>query len=398
MLSEQVAASGKDVSPGAPAEKSLATRILTSGKSSINWLRIADLTGGQGRNGIFARQELLRAKSRIEAMSSTELLAALADTKTLGLDLRSRGEIDGMLITALMKKDLRVAANYLIVPENNHIGLPGNLLRDTINEWTKSDFPSALAWFDGEVAAGGFANKTLGGRDHRRFGIEAILLAKLVASDPVAAANRLRGYPEDHRSYIFERISSNNRGAGNPPDEKELASYVALARETLPSGQQASFISNVVTPFSRAGEYQKIDQFLDHAVASPEERTAAVLTTGRQRFTTLSKDEKLTIEEVDRFREWAARQSPAQVDRFTGSTLAGLLMDRGNGSDPSAKVNELLIHYHEANENDEVLLGFLRNWQFWGDATKARAIAEKFHDPARRDEFLKTLEPDTATP
>lgn len=393
MLRVQVAASGKGVSSGAPAGNSLATRIRTSGKSSINWLRIADLTGEQGRNGIFARQELLRAKVRIEAMSPAELLAALADTKTLGLDPRSRGEIDGMLITALMKKDLRAAADYLIIPENNHIGLPGNLLRDTIDEWTQSDFPSALAWFDGKVAAGGFSNKSLGGRDHRRFGIEAALLAKLVGSDPAAAANRLKGYPEDQRSYIFDRISSNNRSAGRSPDENELASYVALARETLPLGQQASFISNAAAPFSRAGEYQKIDQFLDHAAASPEERIATVLTTGRQRFTTLSKDEKLTIAEVDRFWEWAARQSPTQVGRFTGSALAGLLTDRGNGSDPSAKVNELLIHYHEANENDEVLLGFLGSWPFWGDATKARALAEKFHDPARHSEFLKTLEP-----
>lgn len=398
MLRQQVTAARKDASADTSVEKSLTTRIRTSGKSSINWLRIADLTGEQGERGIFARQELLRAKARIGAMSPSELLSGLADVKSLGLDPRSRGEIDGLLITALMKKDRQAAADYLVIPENNHIGLPGNLLRDTIESWARSDFPGVLAWYDGKVAAGGFVNKALGGRNHRRFGIEAVLLAKLVTSDPAAAANRLKAYPEDQRSFILDRISSGNRSVDRMPDENQLASYIALARETLPPGQQGMFISNALAPFSRAGDYQKIDRFLDDAAASPEERNTTVITTARQRFVTLLKDDKLTIGEIDRFREWAELHSPAQVDRFTGGTLAGLLSDRGNGFDSTAKVNELLFHYHETSGNDEVLLGFLSQWQFWGNADKARTIATKIHDPTRRGEFLKTLEPDPENP
>lgn len=398
MLGEQVAVVRKDSQSDVSGEMSLATRIRTSGKTSINWNRIAELTGEGGGDGIFARQELLRTKARMDAMTPAGLLAALEEVRGLGFDVRSRGEIDGLLIAALMKKDLRAAADYLVIPENNHIGLSGNFMRDTIDEWSKTDFASTLAWFDGKVAEGVFVNKSLGGRDHRRFGIEAVLLTKLVMSDPGAAANRLKTYPENQRSYIFDRITSNNRRADTPPDENELASRVALARETLPPAQQAAVVSNSVTPFSRTGDYQKIDSFLNHAAASPDERTAAVITTGRERFVALVKDDKLTVGEVDRFREWAARQSPEKVDRFTGSTLAGLLTDRGNGFDPTAKVNELLFHYHEVAGNDEVMLGFLGSWRFWGDAAKARALAEKIHDPSRRDEFLKTLEPAPGTP
>ena len=48
LLREQVAASASNDSPPSLPDQSSATRNRTTGKSSINWLRIAEITGEQG--------------------------------------------------------------------------------------------------------------------------------------------------------------------------------------------------------------------------------------------------------------------------------------------------------------------------------------------------------------
>ncbi|RYD47629.1 MAG: hypothetical protein EOP85_05120, partial [Verrucomicrobiaceae bacterium] len=69
-LREQIAASHNQ-SSSAPDSMALRQEKARSG-ASINWLRIAELTGEQ-HDGIFARQELLHARRRVQLMSPAEL-------------------------------------------------------------------------------------------------------------------------------------------------------------------------------------------------------------------------------------------------------------------------------------------------------------------------------------
>lgn len=358
--------------------------------ASINWLRIAELTGEQGNDGIFARQELLRAKARIQAMSPAELLAALANVKTLDLDLRSRREVDGLLLNALGEKDPEAAMTYVSAPENLQMGLPKNILA----AWAKSDLPAALAWFDGQIAKGTFDSKSLDGKTYRRSTIEAALLANLLTSDPDAALRRLSAYPQADRSYIFQEIS-----IYNSRNENDLAARVVLARETLSAREQASVISKSIAFFSEAGDYAKIDGFLDRISATPEERDLSLSATGTNRLASLYSEGKLTTGEIDNFREWAASHSPTTVDRLTGATLSRLADSSGSGdSNLRAKAEELLTYYQETLGNDDVLLGFIEAGRMWRDPGKTRALAEKIKDPARREQFLESLKPGPANP
>lgn len=390
-LRKQIAASGEESASRASSVDSV-TPGRTSPKTTINWLRIAELTGEYGGGGIFAKQELLRVKKRMHLMSPVELLASLATTKSLGLDARSLGEIDGMLIQSLGEKDPQAALDYLTVSGNDHIGLSTRITNSILADWTKKDFPAALAWFEGKIADGSFDSKSLGGRNHRRFNIEATFLANLSVSDPAAAVRRLAAYPEADRAYIFQQIAMFDRYVGKTTDENSLASRVMLARDTLSGPAQGAVIAKSITPFSEAGDYGKIDLFLERVAATPDERTASVAATAKERFEELSKDDRLTVQEVDRFREWATSQSPGKIDEITGRALAVLASNKGNGSDPTTRVNELVLHYQESTGNDDVLLGFLGSWAFWGDAAKARSLAERIRDPDQRARFLATLE------
>src|SRR5687768_9894428 len=79
VLREQIASSHRQSSSG--PDSGATHRASVTSANSINWLRIAELISGQ-QDGIFAKQELLRARKRIQLMSPAELLAALDDTRT----------------------------------------------------------------------------------------------------------------------------------------------------------------------------------------------------------------------------------------------------------------------------------------------------------------------------
>ncbi|MES2921483.1 MAG: hypothetical protein V4819_08050 [Verrucomicrobiota bacterium] len=383
LVRQQISASAGNDSPPSLPDESSATRNRTSGKSSVNWLRIAKITGEQG-GGIFAKQEMLRAKARIREMGKDELLTTLSEIKTLGLDIRSRGQIEGLLIAALGKEDPAAALSYLIVPGNDHAGIGGNLMTNILRDWTRRDMPGALAWFDGQIAAGNFETRSHDGINFRRARFEAALLANLMNTDPAAAAQRLSGYSVANRASIFQNICA----SGNAANENELAARVLLAREALPASGQATVIASSIARFAGQGDYEGIDRFLGRIAATPEERASSIAATGNKRFTNLCRDDKLTTGEIDSFRKWAFSYEPAKVDDITGRALASVAEYH------EAKAKELLLHYQETSGSDDVVLGFLDSWPFWGNEAKARVLAAKIKDPERRDKFLKTLEAD----
>ncbi len=398
LLRQQIAALADPISGAGILEKSIATRNQTSAKASINWRRIAEITGYDGSDGIFAKQELLRAKIRIQAMTPAELLATLAGIKELGLDVRSRMEIDGMLITALGEKDPEAALTYLATPANDSIGFSWGIINPILATWTKTDLPAAISWFDRMIAAGSFDSTALDEKNYRRIRVEAVLLAQLSISDPAGAARRLNAYSGEDRSIIFVALSQFDRYTAETTDEKELISRVILAKACLPAGAQAEIIAKTISPYSVAGDYEKIDRFLDRVDATPEERAASIAAAARERFGKLSREDHLTLEEVDRFRNWATIHSLEKIDEVTGGALAMVASNHRNGSDPREKIIELISHKQESSGNDEVLLGFIRNWPQWGDAEKARSLADKIRDPELRDQFLESLNSDPFAP
>lgn len=387
-LRRQVDAAGQAFPGPLPTGSTSSSR---SSAKSVNWLRLAEITGEGGADGIFARQELLRAKMRLQTMTADELLASLAAIKELGLDARSRREVDAMLVTALAEKDPAAALNYIRTPANDRLGLLGGTMHSILAAWTKSDLPAALAWFDGQIASGAFDSKSLTGKNQSRFNIEAILLASLSASDPAAAAVRLSAYPPADRITLFRLLSQFDHGATASTDENELASRVALARSGLPATEQAAFVSNSISAFSKTGDYEAIDRFLDRVDATPEERAASIPAAARERFASLASSDQLTVREIDRFRKWVTTRASGKTDELTGRALATISFNPGNGFDPTELLDGLVSHYQDSSGNDAVLIGFLEGGGFWGDKAKASLFIEKIHDPDQRARYFEKL-------
>ncbi|RYD36816.1 MAG: hypothetical protein EOP87_04755 [Verrucomicrobiaceae bacterium] len=397
LLRKQIAGANGD-SPSPPATDAASNRKHTTPKGFVNWLRLAELTGQYNPGGIFATQERKRAEKRIQAMSQAELLAALEQVKSLDLDTSALFKIVELLFTELGKKDPEAAAKLLIDPGNDHIILSGILKGSILANWAKRDLPGALAWFDQEIAAGSFTSKSLDGSNGQRLSFEAAFLARLSLSDPETAVQRLAAYPPEERSAIFIVITQSDRYITGTTDVTELASRVALARGGLSAEQQAKIISDSIGSFAGAGDYGKVADFLEQVAATPEERASSVAAAAGERFQNLGRKGTLTTAEVDRFREWATGQTPEKVDEFTGRALAVVAADRRTATDRLAGISELLSHYQESSGNDDVLLGFLGTWYYWGNVEKARSLAEQIHDPERRARFLGSLSTDVRSP
>jgi hypothetical protein len=53
---------------------------------------------------------------------------------------------------------------------------------------------------------------------------------------------------------------------------------------------------------------------------------------------------------------------------------------------------ELAVQYHDASDNDDVLLSFLNGWGARQNKEQARILAGKISDAKRREEILQNLQ------
>jgi hypothetical protein len=101
----------------------------------------------------------------------------------------------------------------------------------------------------------------------------------------------------------------------------------------------------------------------------------------------LSHKRKINAEDIDTMRAWIATQSPDSVDRLTGSAIARSA--QVNQKLDFSEASELALRYHEASGNDEVLVSFLSSGAAHANKDKARELAARISDAARREEILE---------
>lgn len=380
-----IATAGGNISDGSSSERPAATRTAPSGKSSISWQRLAELTHERSQ-GIFARQEMLRAEMKIHAMTPAELVAALGEIDALGLDVRTAGDLTEKIIEALGKKDPGAALDYL-TDGKLRLGLRGRIMEDILSNWMKKDMGAAIGWLDGRIASGALDSKALDGKSYQRIGLEAILLSQLITSDPASASRRLLALPENQRFDVFSGLTQIRRDE-KAFSESDLAAYISLVRGTLATNAQSAVITKPVARIAQQPGYDKIDQYLESVTATPDERTTAVREAGETKFRFLANENRLNVETVDTFRQWAAKQSPDSVDQITAAALAGVSLNGANAFDRAA---DLASHYHDRTGNDQILIRFLGNGYNNGNKEKARTLAGKISDAAVRQRILDQI-------
>lgn len=362
-------------------------REAAAAKPAIRWQRIAELKS-EGSHGILSKQELLRAEMRIRAMNPDELRDALAELTSQEMDQRIRSDLQAELLTVLAEKDPAGALD-LLTGRNGILISRVNFASNMLVKWARKDPTAAVSWLDAKIAAGDFKSTSLKGGNHQRTEMEMGLLTILIGSDPEAAAARLSDLPQEQRSGVLSQFADIMRRKDGGIPENELSSFAAIVRSSLPADQQIQMITGPVGSLAGQPGYDKIDQYLEQVAASPAERTSSVREAADVKFRSLANNGRLTVEEIDRFRSWAASQSPETVDQITADSLTKLCW---NGSSSAPKAWDLAIHYHQQTGNDKILSQFVRSAPGAFGKEKLLSMVELIKDEEIRKETVRLLQ------
>lgn len=352
-------------------------------KEPLDWKKIAaEVAEMRGANGMGDMRTMIHLQQRLLSMSKEELVAALEEIASLDISNDARGMLEQMLIGPLIEKDPELAlTRFADRVRDQKNGLAWQL-SNALGKWTAKDPEKACAWFDKQIEAGVFDNKSLDSRNQTRNQFEGSLISGLLGTNPDDAGRRLGGLPEEQRSevlsfYAFQQLK----------DQDQLA-YAKLVRSQIPENAQASTIANQTSRMVMQGGYEKVTEYLDRINASASERSASVARAADSKIQNLSRQKTLAREDLDAMRTWADAQAPGSADRTTGSALGNAIGgDRLKFEDAAA----LAVQYHDGSGNDDVLTAFLSSYNARRNKDQARVLAEKISDPARREEILNNL-------
>jgi len=250
-----------------------------------------------------------------------------------------------------------------------------------MNEWVGKDPAKAIAWMDQQIAAGKFDSKSLDGKSNPRMRFEGMMISSLLSTNPTAAADRLAGLPEDQQSEVLRDHT------GNAVKEENQLAYAELVRSEMPEKEQADTLAQKAGELATFQGYEKVTEYLDRIEASPSERAEAVRQSVDRKIRNLSN--KVTRDDIDSMREWAASQSPEVTNTVTGTALAFATQS----AHPSefSEAAELAIQYNDAGGGDDVLVGFLNEVETSSNKEAARVLAGRIADPKSREKILKKL-------
>ncbi|NJM38724.1 MAG: hypothetical protein HC845_13130 [Akkermansiaceae bacterium] len=360
--------SRKSTSPGEPIDwKKLAARMMELQKDDQD---VDDET-------------VNRFEVRLEKMSREELIAALDEISTLGLDEEGKSLLEETLVETLIAKDPGyVLQRYADRIQNDEDGV-GWQLSEALGEWARTDLKAATAWFDKEIATGKFESKSLNGQSEARLEFEAALLGKLLSSDAKAASARIEAIPKDLRATAMQQMDLTEM---SPAGQQE---YVKLIRELLPEDERMDSFTHVLSEIFEEANYQQIGSFLDNVKATPEEREVAAKDTATLHIENISPERPITRSDIEEMRTWLKQQTPNHMDHITGQALAEAMQDNDEFDFP--KASALALEVHKSTGNDNVLIGFLSDFSDAAYLEQAIALAESIKDPNRRKEVLENL-------
>lgn len=349
----------------------------------LDWQEVARKLKEVQARGLGDPRSALAMKKRLSAMSTDELLAALAEVASLGLDPEQRAELEEMLVEPLIEKDPELALKtFASRLQDDDDGVAWQL-SSAFGEWLKKDRGAALAWFDSQIAAGLFESKSLDGQSQARLEFEAALLGGLLGSDLSLAGQRIAALPEDQRREALEQIPFSEL---SPQAQRD---YAALVRDLIPQDERDGSFSHVISSLVPDGGYEKVDAFLDSIQATPEERAVSAREAANSQLQTIAEDRAVTRDDVETMRRWLDQQAPGTKDRVTGEALADAAQDGGEFT--FAEASKLALEYNRNSGNDDVLVAFLESFAARSNLEAALPLVNKISDPKRRQEILDEL-------
>lgn len=349
----------------------------------LDWRTVAEKLREAETKGIGDYRSAIAMKKRLSAMSSEELLAALNEVASLGLDPEERARLEEMLVEPLIEKDPELALKtFASRLQDDDDGVAWQL-SSAFSEWVKKDRAGALAWFDSQIAAGTFESKSLDGQSQARLEFEAALLGSLLGSDFGLASQRIAALPEEQRREALEQI---------PFSELDAASqkaYAELVRSLVPQDEHDGSFTHVISELVPEGGYEKVDAFLDSINATPKEREVSAREAANSMLQNIAEDRPVTQSDVNDMRKWLDKQAPGTKDRVTGESLADAAQDGGEFS--FADASKLALEYNRQAKNDEVLIAFLESFAARSNLEEALPLVDKISNPKQRERILDKL-------
>jgi hypothetical protein len=355
-------------------------------KEPIDWKKVsAQVTERQNRGGMGGMTEMrtsMRIQQKLDALSKKELISAFDEIAALDLPDESRRLLQQMLFDPLCQKDPAAALTRYLDRIDDREGMMGMQLNNAIREWSHENPAAANAWFDQQIAAGKFDIKALDGKNRTRKKFESPLIRALISTDPAAAATRLKSLPEDQCvEFLCGQLS-------DLKDKDQLA-YANLVRSRLPQETQARALTCQIHNQVNGEGYTQVTEYMDRIKATPVERTVCIEQAAKDKILLLSMNRKVTRDDLNAMREWANSQALKTTDKLTGYVLATAI--RADGKLDFSEAAALASQYHEASGNDDVLIGFLAEYEPSRDHSEeeGRVLAEKISDQKKREEILR---------
>lgn len=382
ILRQRIQAARSRPEPGQAASRPGRTNLPT--KEAIDWKEMAESFGDvQRTGGVRDMRKLMSFQRKLQAMDKDELVEALDRIAALELDDMQRMMLENMLIGPLAAKDPELALTRFAARIGEDKTGMGWQLASALGEWAKKDQSAAIAWLDKQIAAGTFDSKSLDGKSRTRMAFEGGLVARLLETDPQAAAARIAALPADQRKDVFQ-----NFGFRHVKPEGYYA-FADLARSQLSGNDRLEVLGKQAYTIATIGDFKKVEEYMDRIAATPDERIRSAEDAARGSIQGKAYQSKITTAEVDSMREWLATQAPGSVDKLTGDAIGGV-MNHG-GQMGFSEASELVLSYHAESGSDDLLTGFLEKAQVWQNKEEARSIAEKISDPQKREKALERL-------
>ena len=381
VLREALAARSADSGADATALKVKAADPLGKEKEPIEWKKIpAQMEEIRANSDMGDFASYMRLNKKFTALSKEELISALEESATLDLPDESRLLLQQMLLRPLCDKDPEDALKRYFGRMDDQGESLNGVLSGAMKNWAGKDLAAATAWFDQQIAAGKFDAKSLDGENYTRIQFEGQLFEALFPTDLAAAASRLKSIPEDHRAKSLQN-------GGSSIEDKDQLAYANLIRAVLPAKDQAEMFTNHITYRLDGGGPNEITEYLDRIKATSAERAICVEHVVKSKIQDLSRNRKVTREDLDAMREWTTSQAPGTTDKVTGVALAN--STQGTQKLEFSEAAALATQYHEASGNDDVLSGFLMAYDpDKGSKEEARVLAQKISDVKKREEIL----------
>ena len=388
VFKEALAARASGLEADTAASEPKSPDQLAKEKGPIDWKKVAaQMTEMRSSGGMSEMRFQMSFEQKVSALSREELVSALDEIATLDMPDGSRQTLQHLLLDPLCVKDPEYALTRYFSLIDDQYGNMGLRLDTAMAGWVGKNPAAAIAWLDQQIAAGKFDSKSLDGKSRARMEFEGSLIEALISTDPAAAAARLKSLPEDQRADSLH-------GPGYHIKDEDQLAYTNLIRNGLPEEALTEAFEFQVEIQLREKGYTEITEYLDRIKATPAERAICVEQAAKSKIQKLSRDKKVTREDIDAMREWATSQAPGTTDKVTGIALAeSTQATQATQPLEFSEAAALATRYHEASGNEDVIIGFLTVRDLNKDSKgEARVLAQKISDVKKREEILSRFE------